>query len=101
MTRRLEPKDRVKELSGASVPFIFDTHLMVFSDNARELEHKLHKRFSAVRVNKVNPRKEYFYATPEAVLEVLKEMDVAVVEFTKEAEAVEYREGLVDSDTSR
>lgn len=94
MTRRLEPKDRVKELSGASVPFIFDTHLMVFSQNARGLEHELHKHFSAVRVNKVNPRKEYFYTTPEAVLEVLKRMDVTVVEFTKDAEAEEYRSGL-------
>jgi len=94
MTRRLEPHDRVKELSGASVPFVFDTHLMVFSDNARGLEHELHKRFSEVRVNKVNPRKEYFHTTPEAVLEVLKEMEVTVVEFTKEADADEYRSGL-------
>lgn len=94
MTRRLEPKERVKELSGASVPFIFDTHLMVFSDNARGLEHELHKRFSPVRVNKINPRKEYFYTTPEDVLAVLEEMDVTVVEFTKSAEALEYRSGL-------
>lgn len=94
MTRRLDPRERVKELSGASVPFIFDTHLMVFSDNARELEHKLHKKFSATRVNKANPRKEYFHTTPESVLAVLKEMNVTVVEFTKEAEASEYRSGL-------
>lgn len=94
MTRRLEPHDRVKELSGASVPFVFDTHLMVFSDNARGLEHELHKHFSEVRVNKVNPRKEYFYTTPEAVLEVLKEMEVTVVEFTREADADEYRSSL-------
>lgn len=95
MTRRLDPSDRVKELSGASVPFVFDTHLMVFSNDARGLEHKLHQHFSAARVNKVNQRKEYFTTTPENVLEVLKRMDVAVVEFTKEAEASDYRTGLM------
>lgn len=96
MTRRLDPQARVKELSGASVPFIFDTHLMVFSDNARGLEHDLHKRFSAQRVNRINPRKEYFFATPDDVLAVLKEMDVAVVEFNREAEAADYRAGLAE-----
>lgn len=95
MTRRLDPSERVKELSGASVPFVFDTHLMVFSNDARGLEHNLHKHFSEVRVNKINMRKEYFRTTPENVLEVLKSLDVAVVEFTKEAEASDYREGLL------
>lgn len=94
MTRRLDPNERVKELSGASVPFVFDTHLMVFSQNARGLEHELHKRFSAQRVNKVNPRKEYFHVRPEEVLKVLEELDVTVVEFTQEAEASDYRAGL-------
>lgn len=95
MTRRLDPSERVKELSGAAVPFVFDTHLMVFSNDARGLEHNLHKHFSSVRVNRINQRKEYFKTTPENVLEVLKEMDVAVVEFTKEAEASDYRAGLL------
>lgn len=94
MTRRLDPSERVKELSGASVPFVFDAHLMVFSEDARGLEHKLHQHFSAVRVNKINMRKEYFRTTPESVLEALKSLDVTVVEFKKEAEASDYREGL-------
>lgn len=101
MTRRLDPSERVKELSGASVPFIFDTHLMVFSNDARGLEHKLHQHFSEVRVNKINMRKEYFRTTPESVLEVLKSLDVAVVEFTKEAEAADYREGLALAPTTK
>lgn len=60
MTRRLEPLDRVKELGDASVPFLFDIHAMIFSDDAPALEAELHRRFSEQRVNLVNLRKEYF-----------------------------------------
>ena len=60
MTRRMEPMDRVKELSDASVPFQFDAHVMMFSDNAPDLEQSLHAHFEDRRVNVVNPRKEFY-----------------------------------------
>lgn len=60
MTRRLEPLDRVRELGDASVPFEFDIHAMIYSDDAPALERKLHKRFLKYQVNKINPRKEFF-----------------------------------------
>jgi hypothetical protein len=60
LTRRLEPMDRVRELGDASVPFEFDVHAMIQSDNAPALETELHKRFLRKQVNKVNPRKEFF-----------------------------------------
>jgi hypothetical protein len=62
MTRRLDPMERIDELGDASVPFWFDVHAMVFSANAPALEAKLHERFSAGRLNKVNGRKEFFRA---------------------------------------
>ena len=60
MTRRLEPQDRVNELGDASVPFPFDVHSFIFSDDAVALETKLHHELNAQRVNKVNLRKEFF-----------------------------------------
>ena len=63
MTRRLDPQERVDELSSASVPFKFDVHSFIFSDDAVALETELHRRLESRRVNCVNPRKEFFYAT--------------------------------------
>lgn len=60
MTRRLEPMDRINELSNASVPFSFDVHSFIFSNDAVALEAQLHKELNAYRVNKVNLRKEFF-----------------------------------------
>ena len=60
MTRRLDPMDRVKELGDASVPFLFDVHSIIFSEDAPSLEGKLHKAFDEKRVNKINLRKEFF-----------------------------------------
>jgi len=60
MTRRLEPMDRIKELSNASVPFAFDVHSFIFSDDAVGLEKMLHDELNSKRVNKVNLRKEFF-----------------------------------------
>ncbi|WP_333709742.1 DUF4041 domain-containing protein [Malikia spinosa] len=60
MTRRLEPLDRVRELGDASVPFEFDVHAMIYSDDAPKLEKSLHSHFMRAQVNKVNPRKEFF-----------------------------------------
>ncbi|MCQ4313311.1 DUF4041 domain-containing protein [Pseudomonas stutzeri] len=94
MTRRLEPLDRVDELGDASVPFWFDVHAMVFSDNAPALEAKLHERFAAGRLNKVNGRKEFFRADIAEIESVIRENYDAVVEVTHEAPAEQYRESL-------
>ena len=91
MTRRLEPLDRVKELSDASVPFDFDVHAMIFSDDAPALEAKLHNRFTDKRLNLINERKEFFYVTIEEIVEVVKEYD-ANLEIIKTPEAKDYRQ---------
>lgn len=94
MTRRLEPMDRVNELSSASVPFIFDVHAMIFSENAPELETKLHEAFRDRSVNKVNFRKEFFNVSIDEIEKVVKENFSDTVEFTKVPVASEYRESL-------
>ena len=94
MTRRLEPMDRVDELGDASVPFWFDVHAMVFSDNAPALEAKLHERFAAGRLNKVNGRKEFFRADIAEIESVIRENYDAAVEVFHEASAEQYRESL-------
>lgn len=94
MTRRLEPMDRVDELGDASVPFWFDVHAMVFSENAPSLEAKLHERFAAGRLNKVNGRKEFFRADIAEIESVIRENYDAAVEVTHEAPAEQYRESL-------
>ncbi|MHA6138698.1 DUF4041 domain-containing protein [Pseudomonas mohnii] len=94
MTRRLEPMDRVDELGDASVPFWFDVHAMVFSNNAPALEAKLHERFAVGRLNKVNGRKEFFRADIAEIESVIRENYDAAVEVTYEAPAEQYRESL-------
>jgi len=94
MTRRLEPMDRVDELGDASVPFWFDLHAMVFSENAPALEGKLHERFAAGRLNKINGRKEFFRADIAEIESVIRANYDAAVEFTREAPAEQYRESL-------
>ncbi|SHG97031.1 DUF4041 domain-containing protein [Streptoalloteichus hindustanus] len=92
MTRRLEPMDRVRELGDASVPFRFDTHALIFSEDAVALETALHQRLADKRVNLVNPRREFFYATPAEVRDLLVSLgDDHVLEYTDTAEAVEWR----------
>ncbi len=94
MTRRLEPMERIDELGDASVPFWFDVHAMVFSENAPALEAKLHERFSTGRLNKVNGRKEFFRADIVEIESVIRANYDAVVEVTHEAPAEQYRESL-------
>jgi len=94
MTRRLEPLDRVKELGDASVPFLFDVHAMIFSENAPKLEKELHSIFREQRVNMVNNRKEFFSVSLEDIKRTV-ESHHGIVEFTKLAEAYEYRETLI------
>ena len=91
MTRRLEPLDRIKELGDASVPFIFDVHAMIYSDDAPALENSLHKLFDSQRVNLVNSRKEFFRVTLEEIEEQAKKISSSV-EFIKTAEAKDYNE---------
>ncbi len=99
MTRRLEPLDRVKELGDASVPFQFDVHAMIFSDDAPSLENALHKVFDNKKVNMMNSRKEFFNVTIDEIENAVKEnFDKAVV-FTKTAIAEEYRESLKIKET--
>ncbi len=91
LTRRLEPFDRVRELSGASVPFVFDVHAMIYSNDAPKLENNLHKIFDSKRVNLVNTRKEFFNITLDEIKE--KVLEIAPnVQFIKTAEARDYRE---------
>lgn len=97
MTRRLEPLDRVKELGDASVPFAFDIHAMIYSDNAPELESTLHREFDAHRVNLVNFRKEFFRVPLDQIEERVRTQGLTI-EFTKLAEAEEYRESLSKRD---
>ena len=94
MTRRLDPMDRVDELGDASVPFWFDVHALVFSDNAPALEAKLHEHFASGRLNKVNGRKEFFRADIAQIEEVIRANYDAVVEVTHDAAAEQYRESL-------
>lgn len=97
MTRRLEPLDRVYELGNASVPFRFDIHAMIYSDNAPELESQLHAQFDKYRLNHVNRRREYFEVSLEEIEKVVKANN-GEIEFKIEAEAKEYRESLVIRD---
>lgn len=93
MTRRLEPQERVDELGDASVPFQFDVHAMIYHENAPELESKLHQVFDRNRVNKINPRKEFFRVSLDEIEKVARKFK-ADVSFTKIAEAKEYRQSL-------
>ena len=93
MTRRLEPSDRVKELGDASVPFAFDIHAMIYSENAPELETDLHKNFDSRRLNLVNQRKEFFKIKLDEISKYVA-LKNDKIEFTKLAEAREYRESI-------
>lgn len=94
MTRRLEPMDRIKELSSASVPFEFDVHAMIFSENAPDLESKLHQHFDSKRVNKINPRKEFFKITIDEIEDFVDQNFDKTVSFTKIPVAKEYNASL-------
>lgn len=94
MTRRLEPLDRIRELGSASVPFTFDIHAMVFSEDAPSLENKLHHRFATERVNQVNLRKEFFKVEIEQIAKVIKEEFDETLEITLVAQAEDYHRTL-------
>jgi hypothetical protein len=90
MTRRLEPLDRVYELGDSSVPFYFDVHALIYSENAPQLENRLHKYFAARRVNKVNLRREFFRVSLPEIMQAVKELH-AEVTFVTEHAAEQYR----------
>jgi len=94
LTRRLDPQDRVRELGDASVPFKFDVHAILFSQDAVELETKLHQRLADRRMNLVNRRREFFRATPQEVKALLIELEAEVLEYDELAAAVEYRQSV-------
>jgi len=92
MTRRLEPMDRVRELGDASVPFRFDVHALIFSEDAVSLESQLHSALEDRKVNRVNAAREFFYATPSEVKEHLKRVaGQHLLEYRDEPEAAEWR----------
>jgi len=93
MTRRLEPLDRIKELGDASVPFDFDVHAMIYSEDAPTLEGSLHAAFGDRCINLVNPRKEFFAVSIDEIEEAARARGVTA-ELTKLAEARDYRETL-------
>ena len=93
MTRRLNPQDRVDELGNASVPFKFDVHSFIFSDDAVGLESKLHEMLNQKRVNKVNMRKEFFNVTIDELEELVTEIE-PTAEFNRTMAAEEYRQSL-------
>ncbi len=93
LTRRLEPLDRVRELGDASVPFSFDVHAMIWSENAPDLERTLHRKFFEAQVNKVNPRKEFFRVGLADLRATVEDMGLNV-SWTMTAAAAQYRESL-------
>ncbi|MDN8693113.1 DUF4041 domain-containing protein [Staphylococcus aureus] len=94
VTRRLEPMDRINELSSASVPFEFDVHALIFSENAFELESKLHEYFKKYKVNKVNGRKEFFKVNINEIKDKVLSKHNSTVQFIDEPKAIQYRETL-------
>lgn len=91
MTRRLNPMERVDELGDASVPFKFDVHALMFSNDAVGLEQKLHEVLERQRVNKINLRKEFFYANVEELQKIVQDID-PTIEFIETMAAMEYRQ---------
>lgn len=94
VTRRLDPYERIRELSDASVPFNFDVHAVHFSKDAVSIEAAMHDRLAETRVNTVNQRREFFYATPIEARTHLSALAGELLEFTEIPEALEYRQCL-------
>lgn len=97
MTRRLDPNDRVRELGDASVPFPFDVHAFIESDDAPALETALHHDLAMAQINKVNPRKEFFRVDISFIRKMVEEKGLQA-SWTMAAEAAEYRESLAIED---
>ena len=91
MTRRIDPQDRVNELGDASVPFKFDVHSFIFSEDAVDLEKKLHTILNEKRVNKVNLRKEFFRISLDELEKLVMNVD-PTAEFNRTMAAEEFRQ---------
>ena len=89
MTRRLEPMERVKELSGAAVPFDFDVHAMISCDDAPALEKTLHDHLESYRINRVNLRKEFFRIELSRIIDEV-ERHHGQVEYIADPVALQY-----------
>lgn len=98
MTRRLEPMERITELGDASVPFPFDIHALIFSDNAPDLEAKIQNHFHSHRLNKINNRKEFFKADINEIENIIKVNYDKVLDMMKIHPAEQYRESLLIKD---
>lgn len=94
MTRRLEPQDRVDELGSASVPFLFDVHAMIHSEDAPAMENSLHQRFNSKRTNLVNKRKEFFNVSLDEIKQAVFDVAGDDVDFIETAIAQHYHETL-------
>lgn len=94
MTRRLDPMERIIELGDASVPFPFDVHALIFSDNAPDLEAKIQNHFDRHRLNKINIRREFFKANVDEVEQVIRKFFEKTLDFTKIPLAEQYRESI-------
>lgn len=99
MTRRLEPMDRVDELGDASVPFDFDVHALIFSENAPALEAALHHAFEDRKLNMVNTRREFFRVSLDEIKQVVRDNYDKTVEFVEVPPAEQYRESLLMAKT--
>ena len=97
MTRRLDPIDRVNELGDASVPFNFDVHALIFTDDAPGLENALHKAFEDRKVNKINPRREFFRVSLQEIKDEVRKNFDKTVEWVDVPEAEQYRQSLLIS----
>ncbi|MDT2812255.1 DUF4041 domain-containing protein [Vagococcus lutrae] len=95
VTRRIDPLERINELSSASVPFKFDVHALIFSYDAYKLETELHQYFDSYRINKVNNRKEFFKVPISKIEEKLSEYGELTIDFKANVDAEEYRESLL------
>jgi seryl-tRNA synthetase len=101
LTRRLDPVDRIRELSDASVPFNFDVHALFFAKDAVGIESSMHDRLAERRVNLVNPRREFFRATPQEAKLHLADLAGELLQFQDVPEALEYRESLTRMEQGR
>jgi hypothetical protein len=95
LTRRLDPTERIKELSDASVPFNFDIHAVFFSKDAVGIETAVHQQLEQRRVNSVNRRREFFSVTPGEVKEILAALAGDLLQFQEVPEALEYRQSVM------
>lgn len=97
VTRRIDPLERISELSSASVPFKFDIHALIFSYEAYQLESELHNYFDQYRINKVNKRKEFFNIPILEIKNKLKEYNHLTIDFKETPDAEEFRQSLPKS----